>query len=359
MVNISSAERVLIYRLGSLGDTVVALPCFHLIRRVFPAAQITVLTNRPVEGRAAPLAAVLDGSGLIDGVLDYPIALRSPAEIAQLRGRIRAQHFDVAIHLTSARGLAASLRDYLFFRACGIRNVIGVPFGRDDLRVPEIAPGRYQSESARLATRLGDLGDARLSDPRSWDLCLTNDEQREADQLLEDHAIVSPIIAISLGTKQIVNDWGIENWTRFIAELARICPEASLIAIGSAEERPAIDSALEMWKGRSANFSGNTSPRVSAAILRRAAVFVGHDSGPMHLAAALNTRCVAIFSRRFPLGQWFPRGEQNTICVPDALCSTCSPTGCRQVNGACVRSIPVEQVVNAVAAQLSCHVVAA
>jgi heptosyltransferase-3 len=359
VVNPSSAQRVLIYRLGSLGDTVLALPCFHLVRRVFPAAQISVLTNHPVEGRAAPLAAVLDGSGLIDHVLDYPVGLRSPAQIARLLRQIRSLRFDVVVHLTAARGFAASVRDYLFFRACGIPKVIGVPFERFDLRVREIAPGKFESESARLARRVSELGDARLTDPQSWDLCLTNDEQREADQLLENGGIISPIIAVGVGTKQIVNDWGIENWSRLVAELARVCPEASLIAIGSAEERAAVDSVFDMWNGRSANLCGKTSPRMSAAILRHAAVFIGHDSGPMHLAAAVDTRCVAIFSRRFPLGQWFPRGEHNTICVPDGLCSTCATTGCRQVNGACVRSVPVEQVLKALTAQLKCHVVAA
>jgi len=48
-------ERVLIYRLGSLGDTVAALPCFHLIERAFPDAERLVLTNVPVSTKAAPL----------------------------------------------------------------------------------------------------------------------------------------------------------------------------------------------------------------------------------------------------------------------------------------------------------------
>ena len=51
--------RILIYRLGSLGDTVVALPCFRLIRSHYPEAEITVLTNIPVSGKAAPLKACL------------------------------------------------------------------------------------------------------------------------------------------------------------------------------------------------------------------------------------------------------------------------------------------------------------
>ena len=50
-----SDRKVLIYRLGSLGDTVVALPSLHLIARAFPDAERRVLTNFPVSGKEAPI----------------------------------------------------------------------------------------------------------------------------------------------------------------------------------------------------------------------------------------------------------------------------------------------------------------
>ena len=57
----SAMKTVLIFRLGSLGDTVVALPCFHKIAKSFPEARRIVLTNVPVASNAAPLLQVLDG----------------------------------------------------------------------------------------------------------------------------------------------------------------------------------------------------------------------------------------------------------------------------------------------------------
>jgi hypothetical protein len=60
-----------------------------------------------------------------------------------------------------------------------------------------------------------------------------------------------------------------------------------------------------------------------------------------------------MFSRRFPRGQWFPRGDANTILVADKLCVDCAGGDCRQVNGACIRSIEIEQVLAAVSEKLS------
>src|ERR1700751_5875565 len=82
-------ERVLIYRLGSLGDTTVALPCFHLIERAFPNAQRRLLTNFPVHSKAPAAAAVLGDSGLVHGYMRYAAGTRNPAELLRLAGEIR------------------------------------------------------------------------------------------------------------------------------------------------------------------------------------------------------------------------------------------------------------------------------
>ena len=76
----STVKKVLIYRLGSLGDTTVALPCFHLIERAFPASERVLLTNFPVHAKAPASAAVLGDSGL--GAWVYAL-LRGNAECAR------------------------------------------------------------------------------------------------------------------------------------------------------------------------------------------------------------------------------------------------------------------------------------
>ncbi|MGI4829588.1 MAG: hypothetical protein ACRYFU_15540 [Janthinobacterium lividum] len=79
-----TVRRVLIYRLGSLGDMLIALPAFHLIARAFPEADRRLLTNSPVHAKAPAAAAVLDGTGLVQGYLRYTVGTRSPWELLRL-----------------------------------------------------------------------------------------------------------------------------------------------------------------------------------------------------------------------------------------------------------------------------------
>lgn len=340
--------RILVYRLGSLGDTVVALPCFRLIRHLHPHARITVLTNTPVSGKAAPLESVLQNTGLIDDVVHYPPGLRHPGKLLLLWSTLRAQRFDLLISLTASRGLLSSIRDYFFFKTCDISKIIGIPFARYDLIRQPLADGTgFEPEAERLLRRIGTLGSADLGDKQSYDLGLTAEENAEAKRLLAEKAISGKFIAASLGTKSPLKDWGTENWSTLLEKLSRAWPGYALVLLGSADELARSESLLASWEGSRANLCGQTSPRVSAALLREARLFVGHDSGPMHLAAAVGTRCVTIYSAQSPPGQWFPFGKGHINLYPFAFFDpqrTTDPGHQRQA----ISSIRVDDVLAAV-----------
>lgn len=301
-------DNILIYRLGSLGDTVVALPCLHLIRRTYPRARLTLLTNRPVSAKASQPMSILDHSGLCDDTLGYPVGTRSLSTLAAIRQSVRRLQPRVLINLAAARGLLGSFRDYLFFRSCGIPEIVGSPFHRRDLSVPRLEDGKYEPESQRLAQRLAALGSLELSDRNLWTLNLQPDEQKQAEALLPLNP--RPLLAVSIGTKLAVNDWGSDNWRKLLALLSRDKPRTTLVLLGSADERERSENLAGGWSGDHVNLCGRTSPRISAAVLERCALFIGHDSGPMHLAAAAGTPTVGLFSWYNPPGQWFP-GHRN------------------------------------------------
>ncbi len=303
--------RILIYRLGSLGDTVLALPCFHLVRATHPQAEIVVLTNSPVSGQAAPLESILGSSGLIDGVIHYPVGLRDPSGILALVRRIRAGKFDLLVSLAAARGFGASVRDALFFRACGIPKEIGIPFRYRNL-VCRRRGELFESEAERLAQRVAPLGKIDITERRWFDLRLTVAEKAEAARLLAP--LGKNFLAASIGTKSPLNDWGMENWTQLLGGLN--APDRGLVLLGSAGDSDRSGKLLENWSGPGLNLCGTTSPRISAAILEQARLHLGHDSGPMHLAAAAGTRCVTVFSARCPPGQWFPVGDGHRNFYP-------------------------------------------
>jgi heptosyltransferase-3 len=325
----SQARKVLIYRLGSLGDTVVALPCFHLIARTFPAAERRVLTNFPVGGKAAPLHAILGNSGLVHGYLEYPIGLCDYMSLQELRTQIRAWQPDVLLYLAAPRGRLKVLRDALFFKACGIKTLVGVPY-RQDLQANRWlhASQCYEPEAHRLARCFAALGDAQLDESASWDLHLTGDEVEQAQRYLNGWSAADQFIACSVGTKVDVKDWGLDNWRCLLGEVSRHYPDCGLVLIGAREESGSSEVAGGEWQGPVLNLCGKLTPRESAAVLKYATLFLGHDSGPMHLAGAVGVPCVAVFSARNKPRVWFPYGRQHEVLYHQTACYGCGLEVC-------------------------------
>ncbi len=340
-------SKVLIYRIGSLGDTLVALPCFHLIARAFPSSDRILLTNRPVHAKASPAAAVLGESGLIDACLTYSVGERSVFRLAQLWWKLRNLRVSTLIYLAPARGEVAARRDERFFRWCGISKIIGIPIG--DLANHRYDPvtGRYEAEAGRLARCLMPLGDARLSDPASWSLLLTQQERARAATALCPLG-AAPFLAFGIASKMQATDWGVENWKALMPKLHREFPGQAAVFVGAKEDREAVAGVAAQWPGRSLNLSGDLSPRESAAVIERADLFVGLDSGPMHLAASAGTPCVVIFSARNPPGIWFPFGSNHTAIYHRTECFGCGLESCTVENKKCILSISVDEVVAAV-----------
>jgi heptosyltransferase-3 len=344
----SPVERVLIYRLGSLGDTVVALPCFHQIARAFPDAERRLLTNIPVHAKAPAAFAVLDGSGLVHDYLPYPIATRNFAELITLQREIRAFRAQVLVYLTPRRTAGDVLRDAAFFRLCGIQRLIGLPLGRD-LRVNKmnVTTGDCEPEAARLARLMRSLGRIDLDDRANWDLGLTIAEHKRAAEVLEP-VQGRPLLACCIGTKMQAKDWGGENWRKVLDALAEQLPQYGLVLIGAGDESANSGAAATAWAGRTVNLCGKLTPRESAAVLARARIFLGHDSGPMHLAATVGTPCVAVFAARNRPRIWFPWGDHHEVIYHRTDCWDCDLDVCIEQKKKCLTSIAPAEVLSAV-----------
>jgi ADP-heptose:LPS heptosyltransferase len=345
----TSTKRVLIYRIGSLGDTLIALPALHLVARAFPDAERRLLTNFPVNVKAPPAAAILENSGLVHEYFRYAVGTRSPRELLLLWWQLVRWRPDVLVYLGPPRGVEAARRDAKFFRLCGIPRLIGVPDTED------MQHNRWQEseqalepEGARLARNLAELGDARLDDAASWDLHLTEAERARAAQALAAVA-GRAMIAVSVGTKVQSKDWGRENWRVLLARVAALYPDYGLVLSGAGEESEASEFAADGWRGVSpgpvVNLCGVLTPRESAAAFAQARVFIGHDSGPMHLAAAVQTPCVAIFAARNKPRVWFPYGKQHRVLYHRTECWGCGLETCIVERRRCLTSITVEEVV--------------
>jgi ADP-heptose:LPS heptosyltransferase len=349
-------RRVLIYRLGSLGDTLIALPALNLVARAFPDAERRMLTNFPVNVKAPPAAAILDHTNLVHGFVRYTVGTRSPLELAKLWWTIASWRPDVLVYLAAGRGVASAQRDLKFFRLCGIKAIIGVPLTEAmQKNLPQPTCDSLEPEAERLVRNISVLGDGRLNDPASWDLHLADAELAKADATLGELANM-PLVAVSVGTKVQSKDWGRDNWRALLAEVARSYPGYALALSGAPEESEASEFAGDGWRqaggGPVVNLCGKLTPRESAAAFRRAKIFIGHDSGPMHLAAAVQTPCVAIFAARNIPRVWFPYGSRHRVLYHRTECWGCGLETCIEEKKRCLTSITVGEVAAEVRAVL-------
>ncbi len=358
------ARRILIYRLGSLGDMLIALPALHLIARAFPNAERRMLTNSPVHSKAPAAAAVLAGTGLVQGYMRYTVGTRSPLALAGLWWAIRRFRPDAVVYLAAARGTAAAARDLRFFRLCGVRRVFGAPLsGQMQLNFYGGEPGSTEAkrmlreaelepEAARLTRNLKDLGEADIENSANWALHLTEAEHACAAAMIGTEALAMPPLAVSVGTKVQAKDWGKENWQALLTRLAAEMPGRGLLLLGAAEEHAASQFAAAHWVenggGAAVNLCGRLTPRESAAAIARAHLFLGHDSGPMHLAAAVGTPLVAVFAARNIPRQWFPFGTRYEIAYHRVECWGCGLETCLEQRKKCLTSISVEEVLGKV-----------
>lgn len=336
-------RKVLIYRLGSLGDTVVALPCFHLIERSFPEAERILLSNYPVHTKAPAAAAVLGDSGLVHGYMRYTVGTRSLKELLQLAWQIRRFKPDVLVYLMPVRPLKSVRRDRWFFRLAGVRRIIGLP-GQGELENRfDPATGLHEAEASRLARTLAELGDAEIDEPANWSLQLTTMERERARVALGPLA-AHPFIVCGPGTKMQAKDWGERNWQALLTRLHVKYPAYGLALIGAQEDALVSEYAAEMWTGPKVNLCGKLTPRETAAVLERAAVFLGPDSGPMHLAACSGVPCVIAFSARGLPGIWYPAGKQHQVIYHQTSCYGCGLETCLVEARRCLTSITVEEM---------------
>jgi ADP-heptose:LPS heptosyltransferase len=353
---VRTPRRILVYRCGALGDTIVALPAMRAVREAFPDGELVLMTAN-------------DGAGILwtDEVLrefhwfTHVVTYRA-RELASVRGllgvlgRVRRLRPEVVVYLGSDHNSGIRVvRDRLFFLLAGATRFIAASsakvgfFGR--LRRERRT---YPYEVDRLLDALRGAGIA--TGPARFDLPRRAADVERVGAMLAAAGIgaARPLVAMCPGSKQGAKRWPLE---RYAALGARLIAEggADVAIIGGADEAHAADTVARDWPaGRFTVLAGRLSVLESAEALRRAALYVGNDTGAMHLAAAVGTRCVAIFAAREPGRSWHPYGDAHVVLRRDEVpCANCYLTECTIEGLRCLAAIDVNAVWEACRAVLA------
>lgn len=354
----AQVRRVLVFHVGSLGDTLVALPSFWSVLRAFPDAHRVMLTKAPARGGIPVGRDILEGSGLFHDYMlfegdhhDYgrdPPWWRKWLGVLRLVMALRARRFDLAVYLApSARDPAQTRRDLLFFRLAGISTVLGVD-AQPGLTDP--ATGQPLKESQRLLGRLaGTVAWPDNPAQARCDLALGEPDHAAVSQWLSargpDDASPRPWVAFAPGSNLPSKLWPAERYEavgRLLIQRHGIWP----VVVGGPEDRGVAAKLIQAW-GCGTDAAGHLTVRQSAALLDRCKLFVGNDTGTMHLAAAGGLPCVAVFSARDEPGKWEPMGGPHHVIRKPVPCAGCMLVQCDEQDRLCLRMIEVDEVVAA------------
>lgn len=316
--------RILCFHLNQVGDLAFSLPALKCIRESFPDSHITSVV-RP------GLAGVLRAAGLADEVL-----LRSNGALSKLRliHHLRKGGYDLAVVLSQSASCA------LLARLSGANRRIGFA----DTSLGFLLTSRvefHHPPSSENNLRLVEAAGCEISCRDYSGLLRPTQEQIDhANGILSHHGIAATdaIAVLAPGTsgRRRVKEWTDEGFAAVGGWLAGrgIRP----VILGT---EPASNIVKEC--GEIIDLSGKTNLGEAAAILGRARLMIGVDSGILHLCAAVGSPVIGLYGPSNPAITG-PQGEGHIVLTSGADCSPCIRTECEQ-NRKCMMNIKADAVI--------------
>ena len=182
--------------------------------------------------------------------------------------------------------------------------------------------------------------------PQLW---LTSEEENSADQLLDQLGVQrsQSIVVLQPGARYWFKAWPPERFAELADRLTSQYGCQVLIG-GSDQDIDLVQQIRQMTKSRSIIMAGRTTIRQFAAIVKKSALFVGNDSGAMHVATAVGTPVVALFGPSNP-AEWGPRGGVAEVIYKEVDCRACFHPTCLRGEQNCMRLITIDEVIMAAA----------
>jgi heptosyltransferase-2 len=284
-------NRILVIRGGAIGDFILTLPALKALRDAHPHAHIEILAYKHI--------AVLAENRF------YAQAVHS-IEYARL-ARFFARNSELPVELADYFAGFDLIVSYLYdpdqifeanLRRCSVQNLICGP-----ARISETG-GHAARQLAQPIEKLGievvDLAERIFPSPQ--------DRNFARDFLA---SLLQPIVAIHPGSGSHEKNWPLENWIGLFSQSNRSAAfERLVVILGEADEDQTRQLERE-WKSRDVHFARNLPLPHLGAVLEHA-IFIGHDSGISHLAAAAGANCILLFGPTDP-DVWAPRNENVRV----------------------------------------------
>ncbi len=328
---------ILLIRLSSLGDVVLATPLARVLRQQFPQALIDVVVARE-------FAEVWKNNPHINQVLCIDKARSAFATISASNVVGIRESYDVAIDLQD------NIRSWVLRHRYAKRSLIIDKHRREklDLVRHKRHPAHITHVVDRYFNAAADLGIE--NDHQGLELWLDADK-RSGTYLAAESAMPGQFnVVFAPGARHATKRWPEEYWKELADELIRNY-HSSIVLVGSAADNE-ICNRIAAFNPRHIENRCGLSLEETARIMDSAMVVVSHDSGAMHIAAARRKALVAIFGSTVRDFGFTPYGTKSEIVEQDLSCRPCSHIGraeCPLGHFNCMRTINAHMVRNAIA----------
>lgn len=299
-------QRILLVRNDRIGDLVLTLPAFEAARRHWPEAHLTALVS-PYAGQ------LVAGHRSIDELL-----FDAPSEGAwQLGQRLRALQFDAALVFNSnTRNCLAVWAAHIRSRVCWAYKPLGWLSATHRVALHRSHPPVHEAEFAlAFVRRLGARAELAALAPRLE--IDTATRGRIAERIGRELGSVGPLFGVHPGSKHSAYNWPASRYAQLVCHLASF---GRVMVTGSPDEQPILDLIRRRLSDPFSNrvgFFTDLGLRELAAALAEQTVLVASSTGPMHIAGAMGTPTVALFSphpAHVP-AKWAPLGANHTLLV--------------------------------------------
>jgi heptosyltransferase-2 len=346
----AGVKRILVKKLGGLGNVVMGTPMLAQLGETFPSARITVL----VQSEAASQA--LAGLPFVHETIVIPVdryRARGPigflAAMLGMALKMRRARYDLVVNSYGGYGGGSWLSACLTY-VMGGRWRVG--YGRrpwSGLYSRSLAPEGDIHEVDRNVALVELLGPGSGRSGSRLMFALGPEEVRKAADLLAEHGISAGDFTV--GIHPGCGPLKFKRWApgRF-AELAdRLSADygARVVLFGGPEEGELAGEIASIMDTKPLNLAGRTGLKLAAALISRMNVFISNDTGLMHVAAALGVPVVAVFGpsdyrRTAPYGAGHAVVRADLDCIP---CYRGRGPGCDEIT--CLDRVTVGEVLDA------------
>ncbi len=339
-------KNILIFKHGLLGDVIVAIPAIHLLRRQYPDAHLILFLEKlPNEAHLISKDLLLE-TGLVDEVAEFTTS--SVFELFRLAKSVRRLSKQALFALNLER-FGWSRKREVFCSLMGIHKVFGpscltrVSLGASD----NIAHQLYGIAFISCFEMVNSINTETIYYPKLTIGAASNTFLKWSLQNSVG-AQFSGIVLLGIWSNMDSKRWPVDRFVdvaNHLTETLNLLP----VCIGGGHEDEVRAAKYITENSHALSVVGQMSICESYEFFKRAKLYIGNDTGAMHLAALAGLPCVSIFSAREAADLWHPIGSDfHQVLKTSPPCSGCQLRVCKFPLDRCVDQITVENVTSAV-----------